>query len=54
MADVDEQGGKETAALVFEEAGGDADFVRADVTQADEVEAMVVKTVAGGAGWTVH
>jgi len=46
VADVDEQGGKETAALVFEEAGGDADFVRADVTQADEVEAMVDKTVA--------
>jgi NAD(P)-dependent dehydrogenase (short-subunit alcohol dehydrogenase family) len=46
VADVDEQGGKETAALVFEEAGGDADFVRADVTQADEVEAMVAKTFA--------
>ena len=46
VADVDEQGGKETVALVFEEAGGDADFVRADVTQADEVEAMVDKTVA--------
>ena len=46
VADVDEQGGKETAALVFEEAGGDADFVRADVTQADEVEVMVDKTVA--------
>ncbi len=46
VADVDEQGGKETAALVFEEAGGEADFVRADVTQADEVEAMVDKAVA--------
>jgi NAD(P)-dependent dehydrogenase (short-subunit alcohol dehydrogenase family) len=46
VADVDEQGGKETVTLVFEEAGGDADFVRADVTQADEVEAMVDKTVA--------
>ena len=46
VADVDEQGGKETAALVFEEAGGDADFVRADVTQADEVKAMVDKVVA--------
>jgi NAD(P)-dependent dehydrogenase (short-subunit alcohol dehydrogenase family) len=46
VADVDEQGGKETAALVFEEADGDADFVRADVTQADEVAAMVDKTVA--------
>jgi NAD(P)-dependent dehydrogenase (short-subunit alcohol dehydrogenase family) len=46
VADVDEQGGKETAALVSEEAGGEADFVRADVTQADEVEAMVDKAVA--------
>ena len=46
VADVDEQGGKETAALVFEETGGDADFVRADVTQADEVAAMVDKAVA--------
>ena len=46
VADVDEQGGKETVTLVLEEAGGDADFVRADVTQADEVQAMVDKTVA--------
>jgi len=46
VADVDEQGGKETVTLVLEEAGRDADFVRADVTQADEVEAMVDKTVA--------
>jgi NAD(P)-dependent dehydrogenase (short-subunit alcohol dehydrogenase family) len=46
VADVDEQGGKETVTLVIEEVGGDADFVRADVTQADEVEAMVDKTVA--------
>jgi NAD(P)-dependent dehydrogenase (short-subunit alcohol dehydrogenase family) len=46
VADVNEQGGKETAALVFEEAGGDADFVRADVTQQDDVAAMVEKTVA--------
>src|SRR2546421_11385475 len=46
VADVDEQGGKETAALVSEEAGGDADCVRADVTQPDEVEAMVDKAIA--------
>ena len=46
VVDVDEQGGKETAALVFEEVGGDADFVRADVTMPDEVEAMVDKTIA--------
>src|SRR5439155_19381424 len=35
----------ETVALVLEEAGGDADFVRTDVTQSDEVEAMVDKAV---------
>ncbi len=29
-----------------EEAGGDAEFVRADVTQADEVEAMVAQAIA--------
>ena len=46
VVDVDEEGGKETTALVFEEAGGDADFVRADVTRPDEVEAMVDKTIA--------
>ena len=45
VADVDEQGGKETVALVLEEAGGDADFVRTDVTQAAEVAAMVDKAV---------
>jgi NAD(P)-dependent dehydrogenase (short-subunit alcohol dehydrogenase family) len=45
VADVNEDGGKETAALVFEEAGGDADFVRADVTQPDDVAALVDKTV---------
>ena len=46
VADVDERGGKETAALVSEDAGGDADFVRADVTRPNEVEAMVDKAVA--------
>jgi NAD(P)-dependent dehydrogenase (short-subunit alcohol dehydrogenase family) len=45
VADVDEHGGKETAALVIEEAGGDADFVRTDVTQPDEVAAMVGRTI---------
>jgi len=45
VADVDEQGGKETVALVLEEAGGDSDFVRTDVTQAAEVAAMVDKAV---------
>jgi NAD(P)-dependent dehydrogenase (short-subunit alcohol dehydrogenase family) len=46
VADVDEHGGKETAALVVDETGGDADFVRADVTQPDEVADMVDRTVA--------
>jgi NAD(P)-dependent dehydrogenase (short-subunit alcohol dehydrogenase family) len=46
VADVDADGGKETAALVFEETGGDAEFVRADVTQLDDVAAMVDQTVA--------
>jgi NAD(P)-dependent dehydrogenase (short-subunit alcohol dehydrogenase family) len=45
VVDLDEQGGKETAALVFEEVGGDADFIRADVTRPEDVEAMVDKTV---------
>ncbi len=45
VADVNEDGGKETAALVLEE-GADVDFVRADVTQPDDVAAMVDKTVA--------
>jgi NAD(P)-dependent dehydrogenase (short-subunit alcohol dehydrogenase family) len=43
--DVNEDGGKETVALVLGD-GGDADFIRADVTQADDVAAMVDKTVA--------
>jgi len=46
VADVDADGGKETAALVFEEAGGDAEFVRADVTDPDDVAAMVDKAVS--------
>ena len=45
VADVDEARGKETAALVFEDVGGDADFVRVDVTRPDEVAAMVDKAV---------
>jgi NAD(P)-dependent dehydrogenase (short-subunit alcohol dehydrogenase family) len=46
VADVNEDGGKETAALVYEEAGGDAEFVRADVTRPDDVAAMVDQAVA--------
>jgi NAD(P)-dependent dehydrogenase (short-subunit alcohol dehydrogenase family) len=46
VADVNEDGGKETVALVSDEAGRDADFVRADVTLPDDVAAMVDNTVA--------
>jgi NAD(P)-dependent dehydrogenase (short-subunit alcohol dehydrogenase family) len=46
VADVNEEGGKETVTLVRDEAGGDADFVRADVTQPEDVAALVDKTVA--------
>jgi NAD(P)-dependent dehydrogenase (short-subunit alcohol dehydrogenase family) len=45
IADVNEDGGKETAALV-EQAGGEADFLRADVTQPDDVAVMIYETVA--------
>jgi NAD(P)-dependent dehydrogenase (short-subunit alcohol dehydrogenase family) len=45
VADLNEEGGKETVALVLEE-GADVDFVRADVTQPDDVAAMVDKAVA--------
>lgn len=39
-ADVDREGGEETVALI-EDAGGEATFVAADVSEAAEVEAMV-------------
>jgi NAD(P)-dependent dehydrogenase (short-subunit alcohol dehydrogenase family) len=45
VADVDEVGGEETAAEVFEQTGGEASFVRADVSRAEDVEAMVATTV---------
>ncbi len=45
VADVNEAGGKETAALVFEEAGGDAEFVRSDVTREEDVEQLVDRAV---------
>jgi NAD(P)-dependent dehydrogenase (short-subunit alcohol dehydrogenase family) len=45
IADVNEDGAKESAALV-EQAGGDAAFLRADVTQPDVVAAIVDATVA--------
>jgi NAD(P)-dependent dehydrogenase (short-subunit alcohol dehydrogenase family) len=44
VSDVDEAGGKETVRLV-KAAGGEALFVRADVSQAAECEALVRQTV---------
>jgi len=45
VSDVDEQGGTETVDLI-KAAGGQALFVGADVSQAEQVEALVEKTVA--------
>jgi NAD(P)-dependent dehydrogenase (short-subunit alcohol dehydrogenase family) len=44
VSDVDEAGGKETADLVGD-AGSEAVFVRADVTQGSDVEALVAAAV---------
>ena len=44
VADVDEDGGQQTAHIITEN-GGDAAFVRVDVTSATDVEAMLHKTV---------
>jgi NAD(P)-dependent dehydrogenase (short-subunit alcohol dehydrogenase family) len=44
VADIDEDGGRETVALV-EDAGGQASFVRTDVSVRDDVAAMVVHAV---------
>jgi len=44
VADVDEAGGEETAALI-KESGSEAVFVRCDVSQADEVARMVQTAV---------
>lgn len=44
VSDVNEAGGAETVALI-EAAGGQAAFVRCDVSKADEVKAMVAATV---------
>jgi NAD(P)-dependent dehydrogenase (short-subunit alcohol dehydrogenase family) len=45
LADVTEQGGAETLKMI-KDAGGDAIFVRTDIAQADQVEALVRKAVA--------
>ncbi len=44
IVDLDLQGGKESVGLI-EEKGGEALFIKADVSLAPEVEAMVAKTV---------
>ena len=44
VSDVALEGGEETAGLI-REAGGEALFVSADVSQAAQVEALVAKTV---------
>ena len=44
VADVDVEGGQETVRMI-KEAGGGAVFVQADVSKADEVEAMVKRAV---------
>ncbi len=44
IADMNEDGGQQTVHTITEN-GGDATFMRVDVTQATEVEAMMAKTV---------
>jgi len=44
VADVDAGGGEPTAAMI-QRAGGEATFVRADVSQAGDVDALVRTTV---------
>lgn len=45
VSDVDAKGGEETARMIGA-AGGEAKFVRADVSKADDVEALVVSAAA--------
>tara|TARA_Y100000590_G_scaffold359640_1_gene415558 strand:+ start:240 stop:1016 length:777 start_codon:yes stop_codon:yes gene_type:complete len=49
VADVDEAGGEETAALI-KDAGGKAIFVPADVSRSNDVESMVEATIAAYGG----
>lgn len=44
VSDIDREGGEETAAMVREN-GGEASFVKADVSSASDVEALVAHTV---------
>ncbi len=46
VSDVNETGGQETVGLI-EQAGGQAIFIGADVSQPDEVAALVAETVRG-------
>jgi NAD(P)-dependent dehydrogenase (short-subunit alcohol dehydrogenase family) len=52
VLDIDDEGGRETVRLI-EAAGGRAIYIRADVTDAEAVEAAVAETVAtlGGLDW---
>ncbi|MGI5508545.1 SDR family NAD(P)-dependent oxidoreductase [Streptomyces sp. CA-106131] len=45
IADINEDGGKATAAVITKD-GGEAQFVRADVTSAADLDAAVQATVA--------
>ncbi|MCH9673041.1 MAG: glucose 1-dehydrogenase [Gammaproteobacteria bacterium] len=45
VSDVDEAGGGETAALV-EQSGGEAKFIRCDVTDSTAVDELITKTVS--------
>ena len=44
IADIDEQAGQETAALIRAQ-GGESGFVRTDVSRESDVEAMVARTI---------
>jgi NAD(P)-dependent dehydrogenase (short-subunit alcohol dehydrogenase family) len=45
VSDIAVEGGQETVRLL-KEAGGEATFVRCDVTQPEEIEALIARTVA--------
>lgn len=52
VSDVNENGGNETVAMI-KNAGGEAVFIKCDVSKEDEVRHMVNKTVELLAGWIV-
>ncbi len=53
VASIAEEGGNETVRLICE-AGGEATFVKTDVSQAKEVEALVSRTVESMGGSIAH